>query len=741
MSNQDDLLQNYIAMLETGVPLEEILVQLPPDQAHLYDLLQLTAAIRAVPAPELSPADTLDTQVYAAIERFTRRQERVASAKRPLFPNRLRDWPFPRLALSGLAITALIIFALAWLMSLSSLVRPVVQPASMLTLASVSGQVELSEADSGVWRLIEANEPLLAGQHLRTGPSSQAVLHFKDGSQIILVANSELSFRHLSQQQPDDTITVELMQHVGQSQHQVTPLRSPDAFYIVHTPSVRAEVRGTTFSVAVAATGYTYVAVDEGQVLVTAASTTIPLTAGHATTISSGQTPAAPIRYFRSQGELLHQAQMHWQIDELLVYVTEETILSDAFAVGDFVEVSGRILPNGRWQADSINLTQVGHQATFAGVIEAISPRLWLVDDIAVAVTVATERPSDLAVGDLVRVVYRHDSDGRRLALQIDLLRPALAEQPPLDAQSAWPSLSFEPDELEATGCQTNFTLTGFLVNAGEPPQDMAVDVVLGYTLLTGAQFVETVTVEPSGWPLIDAGETAVFTVQIETNAAWLTARPETELKLRLFVTAESNRPTPHPTRLTITLVQSCAPTAATPIPTATTIGPTVTASPLPTHTPARPGGDCLGISPHPEGTRLAQVYNVPYAEIIGWFCEGFGFGEIDLAYGLSQDTGTAVAEIFDMRRQGLGWGEIMQALGAIPSPPDNPPPVPPTNPPAATPTIAQPGATATIPTTTPPASATGEPTPPITPPGPSMTPPTPPVPFVTPPTPPGGDP
>jgi hypothetical protein len=725
MSNRDDLLQNHIAMLEAGTPLEEVLVQLPPDQVHLYELLKLTAAIRAVPAPELSPAATLDTQMYAAIERHARRQKQVESAKRPLSFNRLRDWSFPRLALSGLAVTALIIFGLVWLISLSSLAQPVMQPVSVLALTSVSGQVELSDADSGVWRLVEANEPLLVGQHLRSGPGSQATLQFEDGSQIILAANSELSLRQLLQQ-PGDTVTVELMQHVGQSQHQVTPLRSPDAFYVVHTPSVTAEVRGTTFSVAVAATGHTYVAVDEGQVLVTAASTTVPLNAGHATTISIGQAPASPVRYFRSQGELLRQEQMRWQIDELLVYLTEETILNDAFAVGDWVEVSGRILPNGRWLADSINLTQAGHQAAFAGVIEAISPRLWLVDDIAVAVTAETERPSDLAVGDLVRVVYRPGSDGQRLALQIDLLRHAVAEPPPLHA--AGPSLSFEPDELEATGCQTEFALTGFLVNDGEPPRDVAAEVALGYAVLTGARFVEAVAIEPSGWSLIDAGETAVFTVQIETNAAWLLARPETEVKLHLFVAAENNRPASHPTRLTITLVQSCAPATIMATTTAATPAATATMTPLP------PNGDCTGISPHPQGVRLAQLYGVPYADIIGWFCEGFGFGEIDLAYGLSQDTGTAVADIFDMRRQGLGWGEIMQVLGAIPGPPNNPPPGPPTNPPAATPTMTQPAATATIPTNTPPASATDEPTPPITPPGPSMTPPTPPGPYTTPP-------
>jgi hypothetical protein len=64
-----------------------------------------------------------------------------------------------------------------------------------------------------------------------------------------------------------------------------------------------------------------------------------------------------------------------------------------------------------------------------------------------------------------------------------------------------------------------------------------------------------------------------------------------------------------------------------------------------------------------PEALRLAQRYNVTYDEIMSWFCKGFGFGEIDLAYGLSLSTGMPVSEIFAMRSSGLGWGQIKKQL------------------------------------------------------------------------------
>ena len=87
-------------------------------------------------------------------------------------------------------------------------------------------------------------------------------------------------------------------------------------------------------------------------------------------------------------------------------------------------------------------------------------------------------------------------------------------------------------------------------------------------------------------------------------------------------------------------------------------ITPTIKATPLPAQ-----ATDCTGAEPHPQGLTLAQRYGVPYTEIMGWFCQGFGFGEIDLAYGLSRDSDKTVIEIFDMRKSGMGWGEIKKAV------------------------------------------------------------------------------
>lgn len=51
-------------------------------------------------------------------------------------------------------------------------------------------------------------------------------------------------------------------------------------------------------------------------------------------------------------------------------------------------------------------------------------------------------------------------------------------------------------------------------------------------------------------------------------------------------------------------------------------------------------------------------------------FCQGFGFGEVDRAYSLSResDVPVSVETIFDVRRSGMGWGEIKKELDPKPT-------------------------------------------------------------------------
>lgn len=69
----------------------------------------------------------------------------------------------------------------------------------------------------------------------------------------------------------------------------------------------------------------------------------------------------------------------------------------------------------------------------------------------------------------------------------------------------------------------------------------------------------------------------------------------------------------------------------------------------------------------HPAIGRLAELYGVDYATLIGWFCDdGFGVGQIMLALTTAAATDTDAADLLTDRAEGRGWGEIWQEMGLI---------------------------------------------------------------------------
>ena len=71
---------------------------------------------------------------------------------------------------------------------------------------------------------------------------------------------------------------------------------------------------------------------------------------------------------------------------------------------------------------------------------------------------------------------------------------------------------------------------------------------------------------------------------------------------------------------------------------------------------------------PHPLAARLAERYGVTVEWVMGYFCDGYGMGQIMLALktselkGIEADPDTLLAE----RANGVGWGNIWKDLGLI---------------------------------------------------------------------------
>jgi hypothetical protein len=78
----------------------------------------------------------------------------------------------------------------------------------------------------------------------------------------------------------------------------------------------------------------------------------------------------------------------------------------------------------------------------------------------------------------------------------------------------------------------------------------------------------------------------------------------------------------------------------------------------------------------HPVAQDIADMYEgYEYTDVIGWFCDGAGLGEIMLALNISLETGVPVDDLLLLREDGQGWGQIMRDYELIGGPMQQGPP------------------------------------------------------------------
>jgi len=248
-------------------------------------------------------------------------------------------------------------------------------------------------------------------------------------------------------------------------------------------------------------------------------------------------------------------------------------------------------------------LEDSAYQFTLKGILTEIDGENWTVNGVSFQVTSETNLKGDPQVNSNVLVDGHILEDGTRIADMVKV------------KEDQKPKLSF----------------TGFVDSMGTSW------IISGISVL-----VDTATEIDDDIAIGDSVEVKFIVLE---DGSWLA--------LEIESLVDSEEPPPEPTAtftntLTVTL----------------TITPTVTLTPTPTATlTSTLTTDCVGANPQPKGQKLADTYGVPYEEIMGWFCQHFGFGEIDLAYSLSLETGIPVVTIFEMRNSGMGWGEIKQEI------------------------------------------------------------------------------
>lgn len=143
------------------------------------------------------------------------------------------------------------------------------------------------------------------------------------------------------------------------------------------------------------------------------------------------------------------------------------------------------------------------------------------------------------------------------------------------------------------------------------------------------------------------------------------------EVWRHLAMLEQPEEPLPTPTATveeTLTATVEVTPTATaegTPTQPGVTLTPTVTLTPQPEK--VNNGHYCSDLTvQHPVGAKLAMEYGVTYEQVMGWFCQGYGMGEIMLALEASRKSGLPADQFFAMKEEQGGWGKVWQEMGWI---------------------------------------------------------------------------
>ena len=127
----------------------------------------------------------------------------------------------------------------------------------------------------------------------------------------------------------------------------------------------------------------------------------------------------------------------------------------------------------------------------------------------------------------------------------------------PTPVKEAKPSLGFHPDELKSEGCETSYSATGSLKNHGGEEANWAANVEIGSEVVKGAEYVAQVVVSPDFWSVIGGNEAVNYTITVDTVPEWQ-SQSDKEIKVRLYIAREDNRPGHHQTQAHFTIVNRC---------------------------------------------------------------------------------------------------------------------------------------------------------------------------------------
>jgi hypothetical protein len=284
------------------------------------------------------------------------------------------------------------------------------------------------------------------------------------------------------------------------------------------------------------------------------------------------------------------------------------------------------------------------------GQISAIDTNHWTVNGVTFTVDPRASSALSYTANDWVSVRGRILADGSYTA---DHIANAEDEQPSGYFTGSVESMSTTVWVISGKNILVNgSTQISPDIKVNDPVKVTFVNQTDGAWLATAIAKLDSDHEEDNPTATPASSETALTPTGTRTPEIKLTKTHEPEETEKPHGTEEAHK-TPLPTS---TLSPSATPDG--------TLTPVASPTPAGTATPEGPrsGCDAADHTNH-KGEELAAQWGVSYQEIITWFCQGFGFGEIDLAYELAKESGKPVADIFMMKSNGDGWGKIKQSI------------------------------------------------------------------------------
>ena len=168
------------------------------------------------------------------------------------------------------------------------------QPASAVVV-QLQGMAHLVSAADGSSRPLAIDTPLHTGDTVRTGPDGNLNIRFADGSELLVLSNSEVIMDSLSAYGETGMVDTRVRLQGGRVDTRVIPGQGPGSRYHIITPAAVAAVRGTRFRVSADTDKpVSRSEVIEGRVGITGAGAGQLVPAGFGTIAEAGRPPQPP---------------------------------------------------------------------------------------------------------------------------------------------------------------------------------------------------------------------------------------------------------------------------------------------------------------------------------------------------------------------------------------------------------------------------------------------------------------